>query len=449
MAVQWRFYGGCTTIGGTIICIEKDGWQLVFDLGRAVDRDVPVFDDVIRERGAADLVRMGVAPNIPGLFDDDSSAAAHTLVAISHAHLDHMAFLPWLRHDIPVLVSAETHLLIKALDESLDGPQAGVRYTEPDAQGRLTFGPFSIQMVPVDHDTPGACALLIDTGDMRFAYSADLRLHGLHPERTYAFAKRAREFCPHVLWIEGTRAEAIDNSNTDREADLPQRIRELVQCETGPVFFNFYPRHPERLQAFVEGTRATGRQVAVTAATAYIFEQFGGDLRNCVIYANSSQGHAPTVQDWLAAQSLRTIGPDDVRNMPERYVVELPYAQLRDLIDIEPPANGLYILSNGHPLGPYDRHWPNLQYWLQTFGLRTASAYSTGHACRTEIGHLIDMICPDVLMPIHSRRPELIGTPTIRRILPVLHRIYTSADLEQAQCPDMDVIGQDSVTVSV
>ena len=32
--------------------------------------------------------------------------------------------------------------------------------------------------MPVDHDAYGACGLLIETPEMKIAYSGDLRLHG-------------------------------------------------------------------------------------------------------------------------------------------------------------------------------------------------------------------------------------------------------------------------------
>ena len=46
--------------------------------------------------------------------------------------------------------------------------------------------------MPVDHDAYGACGLLIETPEMKIAYSGDLRLHGYRERIHWIFAKKVK-----------------------------------------------------------------------------------------------------------------------------------------------------------------------------------------------------------------------------------------------------------------
>ncbi len=416
----WTFHGGCRTIGGTVIELIEDGWRLVFDLGRAVSRETPVFDGALRPAGIGDLQRMGAVPRIAGLFCDAADApefAGRTLVAISHAHLDHMAHLPLLRPEIPVLVTNGTMKMLTLLDVLNEGV-GQIRYQAVAPGDAYSFGPFRIRLLPVDHDIPGAAGMLIQTPSVRFVYSGDLRLHGRHADRTFAFAEEARKFAPDVLWIEGTRALAKDNSDIFYESELPDRYAEVIGEADAGVYCTHYPRHPERLDAIRQACLRTGRTLAACAGSAYVYAQFGGDLTGCAIYSGGQSAWSGTLRQFVAECGLPLVAPENLRGVEQRFVVELPYARLRDWIDIEPAPGVVYLHADGHPLGPYDPAWANLQYWLAAFGARFVRVGSSGHGSRGDIHQLIEHISPRVVLPIHSFAPEQIAPAGVARFLP-------------------------------
>ncbi|QSO50418.1 MBL fold metallo-hydrolase [Alicyclobacillus curvatus] len=435
--VRFEFHRGIDTIGGTVIVIQCDDHRLIFDMGRIFNPSVPIFDTLNPSRGIGDLQRMGIAPKLPGLFEDGTEAPAgvKTLVAVSHSHLDHVGLLPYLRKDIPVLLHEDTHRLLQALDEVLDGPGQPLDYRPVPSDSLMEFGPFQITVVRVDHDTPGASAFLIATPELKFVYSGDLRLHGTEPALTTTFAEKARAFAPDVLFIEGTRAQSEDNTMMLFETEVSDRLKEAMRDVRAGVYFSFYPRHPERLRAFREAAQATGRTLVVQAPHAYIYERFGGDLTGCAIYGGAEQDWTPLNRSWVLQRGLPVLTLADLKGKEDGYLIDFGYDRFRDWIDIDARPGGLYIHSNGSPLGPFDPAWNNMEAWLNAFGLEFVSVGSTGHGARGDVLSIIDTIRPRVLMPIHSLQPQRIGLKSVKRIMPQYGKVYRASDLLDATYP--------------
>lgn len=322
--------------------------------------------------------------------------------------------------------------MLSALDEIGEGPGQTLDYT-PLAYGvRVSHGPISVHFHRVDHDTPGASSIFIETPDVRLLYSGDLRLHGAHPEWTREFAQLARAFQPHALFIEGTRA--IGEESVTTEAELSDLALQLTANSAGGAYFNAYRRHPERYLAFYNAAKQTGRTLILQPETAYLVHVFEG-LADFAVWSDPSIQLSQPVRDWIAEKQIPSVTANDVAHREASYLMELTYDRFWLLSDIAPEAGGVFMHANGSPLGPYDPAWDNMLRWLEHYGLAFESIGSTGHASRNEICAIIEEIQPQVVMPIHSFNPERIGSTSVRRILPELLRPYTLASLADAPYP--------------
>lgn len=441
--VKLQFHAGLYSIGGTVISVECDQHRFVFDIGRVFNPSLPVFHDDLQPRSIHDLKRLHCLTDLPGLYEGDGTEAPSgmkTMVAVSHSHLDHVGQLPYLRRDIPVLLSRDTHKLLQALDRVLDGPGVPLAYHPVEPMEVVQFGPIQIQVVPVDHDTPGACAFFITTPEMKIVYSGDLRVHGSSPDTTHRFSQLARDFAPDVLLIEGTRALSETNDDIIPEPEVESRLTDTIKAAHHGVYFTFYPRHPERLGAFLEAARNCNRQLVVDAPSAYIYEVFGGDVSGLQVFGGYEKEWTEQARDWVKERNLPVVSAEQIRGREDQYILEMLYHHLVDWVDIDVEAGGLFIHSNGTPLGPFDPRWNNLMHWLKTFGLEFAFLGSTGHAARGDIISIIETINPKVLMPIHSMQPERIGLVTTKRIMPEYGKVYTMADFLAAEYPEADEI---------
>lgn len=103
------FYGGINEIGGNKFLIEYKGTHIFLDFGMQMGKANQYFSEFLNPRtlnGMGDLLEFGLLPLLKGLyrrdyarhmeFGDDKQETAFDAVIITHAHLDHAAYLHYL-----------------------------------------------------------------------------------------------------------------------------------------------------------------------------------------------------------------------------------------------------------------------------------------------------------------------------------------------------------------
>ena len=420
-ATRITFFGGTRTIGGTICRVKTSSAEIIFDMGDVVRPTSPMFAGALRPRSTADLRAVGILPDIPELYAGEKRDTL--AICISHNHLDHTALLPYMANEISVFATKDTCKILRLLSAAGIEDQPPLRLIAMEPEAWRSVGDLQFQFVSVDHDTPGAAAIFVSAPDMRLVYTGDLRFHGWRPEVTRAFVEKARKFEPDVLLIEGTRAgdEARPQAT---EQELVRLIVEAMVGEARMVYFNPYPRHPERVLAFARAARETKRIPVFEARTLYVASHFTDDLPEG-IHVWADEALPDPVARWLQDTGLPSLDAARVRATPGAFAVELAYDRLWRLIDLGPAAPGLYIHSNGAPLGPFDPAWDNLQRWLAHFEVTFRAIGTSGHAALDEIERTVEAIRPRVYLPIHSFHPERVMATGIPRVLPEERVDYT------------------------
>ena len=280
---------GERTIGGTQIVVEDGGARLLFDCGLAYDPAGDPFAPVRRRpwRLLPDLLALGLAPHIPGLYDRRITGGATdgiplTLppvdgplaVALSHAHLDHTHLVGFVEPEVAVHCTVATARIVRVLGEvgySL-GP-AGRSFTPHESDQPFAVGPMRVRFLPVDHDVAGACGMLIETSDGTIAYSGDLRLHGAAPARSLRFVQAARVAGARVLIIEGTQLAPPQLDELLAPVRPPRAEREVVtdamdalsRAPTKLGLILLTPEHGARVEALATAMAELGRLLVLDA----------------------------------------------------------------------------------------------------------------------------------------------------------------------------------------
>ena len=475
--VNIEFFGGVDEIGGNKILLQSNSTSIFLDFGMSFNKANNYFSEFLQPRkanGIMDFIELGLLPKIEGIYREDylqhrglnpRNTADVDGVLLSHAHMDHSAYIHHLRPDIPIYMTDESYLILKVLEdtsavtfgETLHYKNT-FHYTPKKAQGfkrlsgndarierdlnivkpykKFAIGDFTVRSAPVDHSLPGASAFILENCDETTVYTGDLRFHGRKPEITKKFVKEAKKAEPDTLISEGTR---IDSFNTETEEDIEIKALNLLENYKGLVIVNFPIRDLDRLLTFHTVAKHTDRILAVNMKQAYMLKLFSGrgypELDDVAVYIPrkgwgllGNDSFACFDGKWLCGSDMdpsangydykkwekdfleadNAINYQDIKNQPEKYLLRCDFFELKELIDLK-PENALYIKSVTEP---FDEEMEfdevRINNWLEHFNLLPVyKMHVSGHASGPELLEMIREIKPKVLYPVHTVHKEL------------------------------------------
>ena len=422
------FYKGLRVIGGTVVAVETDRAVCLFDFGFTVaDR----ADESIRLRPGhipQDYVRAGMLPAVDGIYEEGAAAdlnlvsyhdaAKPHFFLLSHMHIDHMGGLDMQDPDVPVYMTEESRTLYHRL-----AVQQELTYREhPNCIGipggeSFTVEDITVRVQPIDHDCIGACGFWIQTPDGSICYTGDYRFHGYHPDRTTAFAQACRG--ADLLITEGVTVSSEDVdmlSLPAPEPDIPTEYTLLDETAAicaeagGLVVINPYNRNVERVHNLVVRLAKQNRRLVLDAVQADYLAAFY-PLDPLYVYAETVHGHP-------VPQGAVLISRQDLLRSPASYLLQLDYKDFYELFDLQPVITN-YLHMDGSPLGSYDPSYRKMRLQLDALGIPFRNLGLGGHARPYYLKLMVDTIAPQVLVPLHSQRPEQVNSRNIQqRILP-------------------------------
>ncbi|MDD1774470.1 MAG: MBL fold metallo-hydrolase [Methanobacterium sp.] len=470
-----KFYGGVDEIGGNKIRITGEENSFFFDFGLAFSRANDYLSEFLQPRksnGIVDFVTLGLLPCIKGIYREDylrhtglsyDDEPAVDGVLISHAHVDHAAYIHHLREDIPIYLSEQSFLILKALEDT--GIASFSEYTELKKTFHLVpkkkvdghtrsrekvsrdihlvkpyqdfeIGEFLFKSIPVDHSLPGATGYTAENGEETIVYTGDLRFHGRRPELTRKFTEIARKSNPTIMLSEGTRIKSDTNIT---EADIEKRAVEEINKAKDLVIVNYPVRDLDRLVTFYNVARQTDRELVVSLKQAYILNLFSGqgypEVKDVMVYQPrrgwgliDDDSFACVGNEWLCTsdidsdQSLRdyktwerdfldrdnTINYKFLREDPAEYLFRCDFFELKELIDVK-PEDAVYIKSSTEPFDEQmEINERKVKNWLDLFSIRYVKKgfHASGHANGREILEMIRRIHPEKVYPIHTEHPR-------------------------------------------
>ncbi|MCL7414109.1 MAG: MBL fold metallo-hydrolase [ANME-2 cluster archaeon] len=456
--------GGSTEIGGNKILVEHNGTRILLDFGMSFSQNSRYFSEFLNPRKCTaliDYLEMGLLPDIKGIYREDylnhmgrpPEERAVDAVFLSHAHADHAQYIHFLRFDIPIYCTEETHIILQCLEEvgtgtisdltsacetfvfyeNTKGNRSRVtrRNTEyvhdrdfhiMEPEQSIRIGSLEIEMVPVDHSLPGACGYFIYSDEGNIVYTGDIRFHGYERDKSERFVEKAASCRPKWLLCEGTR---LDSNDTDSEQGVRDEIGRIVASSKDLVFVEHPVRDLYRVKSIFDAARAAGRELVVGLKLAYLIEAFGDlapfsldDVKILVpmkswglLYKNGIErmlvegDYSKWERDFLFRDNSITC--EELRKYPKKYVVSMNMWEINQLIDIK-PHDAVWIKSSCEPFSDeMDIDEERKKKWLEHFGIQLFSAHASGHASGDEIRDMVGRIAPEQVIPIHTEHPEM------------------------------------------
>ncbi|MFQ5980310.1 MAG: MBL fold metallo-hydrolase [Candidatus Heimdallarchaeota archaeon] len=464
-------FGGLGEIGGNQFLIEAGDSRLWVDFGVNFARQGQFYSNYLQPRKYRyldDLLQFSLIPSMNGLYREDFVKRMGQTpkplnfdgAIFSHAHWDHVGYIPLLHPDLPIWCGETTKMILSALELTSIGMMSsfishreefalrekkrgdGLTEAKPMPQPRKirTFrtgdaleiaDSFHIQPIHVDHSVPGAYGFIIDVAGITIAYTGDLRLHGPRADMTQDFAYAANKHGIDVLLCEGTR---INESDRISEKKVRHTANQKVQETSGLVLANFPQRDIDRLRTFWQIARDNDRTLVVSSKQAVLLKQLEQDKHLYLPGLND-----PHIAIYLKKKGWGVLGDDnypksvqtrsyarwerefldnanflmekDIQQNQQKYILFCSFYDLAELANVKPAPGSHYIRSVTEAFtDELQIDQQREEAWLKHFGLwPITQIHAGGHASGPEIRELIDRIDPKVLIPIHTESPELFG----------------------------------------
>ena len=235
-------------IGGNKFLLEDKGTKVFLDFGMQMGKVNQYFAEFVKPRicsGMGDLFEFGLLPKLKGLYRKDYSKHMDfdgyedndiDAIILSHAHVDHAAYLHYVRPDIPVYCSEATKLIMQAFQDtgssddyiifeenfqikkSKNGEFCkskgdGTKYPRNiqviDNSKNFKIDSIEVNTIPIDHSLPGVCGFIFHTSKGSIGYTADIRYHGRRTTDTEKFVEKCSESEIDILLCEGTRSSRM------------------------------------------------------------------------------------------------------------------------------------------------------------------------------------------------------------------------------------------------
>ncbi|MGB6680899.1 MAG: MBL fold metallo-hydrolase [Candidatus Bathyarchaeia archaeon] len=466
VASTLTFYGGVNEIGGNKILLEDMDTKVFLDFGMSFSRAGKFFSEFLQPRqcnGLGDFFELGLLPDLKGLYRNDylkhmgrkQEKNECQGVLLSHAHLDHAAYIHFLREDIPIYCSKPTNAILKALNDTSSGRfndltdittrfetyinKNGLRSRKtsrnPEIKQQRKFENFefgkkfridNLEIIPfnVDHSLPGSTAYMIYTSSGIVAYTGDFRFHGRRPKATSNFLEACRKEKPDVLIIEGTR---IDKKTTRKEKDVESEVSKIVNEHNGLSVCNWPVRDTDRMLSFLNVAKKLDKKLAISLKQAYLLSQLNGcddkvpNLadNNLALYATrkswgliGSNWEEKTIKEdyakWEHQYLSDSICYKDIRKNQSGFLFFCTNFTLPDLLDLKPPKNSVYIKSTCEPFDTeMEMDWERVNNWINHLGMNVQETHVSGHACGPELKHMIEIVNPKIVVPVHTHNAEI------------------------------------------
>ncbi len=444
MKAQVTFFGGLNTIGGINVLVGVGDTAIVFDLGRMPTNfygwgsgNICPGSHLLKS-----YLLLKVAPPILSLYDKQwlgdltveeleriweipVPQFKHVCAFVSHIHQDHMELLPYIAEDITVFMHKEALATYKAVVKSGEYIDTKARLQGlADMESYPLGADMRIQVVELDHDTPGASGILIHAGDEKVFFTGDYRMHGRHNERVKQKMRFLAEQKLTMLITEGTTLRV--DSTTQYEAnvnewDLPVRYSQMLEQSKGLVYINILCRNIERVADFVNVTAEYNRNLVMDVQTALLWHSVSNQIE--ALSGNPAVKDMDTIvlfeDETHASLPYRTVSYRELVNNKDKYAIYLTQKKIGLMSELEKLGQrkdcSHYFHADGNPLNNND---PTLLYWLRELGIVYHFHSTGGHITSKKLTEFVTTIAPKVVVPLHSMNPSIANTGTIPKLLP-------------------------------
>lgn len=415
------FYGGVDEIGGNKILLQDRDTRVFFDFGMSFAMKKQFYSPpFLSPKSEKSLQELGILPKISGVYKFDQSPPEVDAVFLSHGHLDHSAYLSFIKREIPVYCGETTQIILQALS---DVRRADLEFRVSDIEFRafrtgkkISVGNLEIEPFHVDHSVPGAYGFIIHTSNGAVVYTGDFRDHGAKPEMTRDFVENAQKADPTAIVTEATN---MTGAAVSSETEVESKLDNVVAGTDGIVLAEFSYSDVDRLNSFFHIARKNRRCLAISLKQAYLLDALREDKgltvpalddEEILIFRKSKKRFDKWEKQLLERYDNQNKIFDvfEVSKQQCKVVLALSFYDFEELVQLQPSAGSCYVLSTSEPFNEeMEIDYERLVNWLSHYGVPQYHVHVSGHMMPLQLKKALKEINAKRMFPVHTENAGL------------------------------------------
>jgi ribonuclease J len=378
--------GGLGEVGRNMTVFEYDGRLLIVDCGVLFPED---------HHPGVDLI-------LPDFDSIRNRLADVEALVLTHGHEDHIGATPYLlreRGDIPLVGSKLTLALLRSkLQEHRLKETAQHVVREGD---RVSFGPFDLEFVAVNHSIPDALAVAIRTGAGMVLHTGDFKMDQLPLDGRItdlrSFARLGEEGVD-LFMVDSTNAEVP--GFTTAEVEIGPVLDRVFHRSEGRIIVACFASHVHRVQQTLDAAAEHKRKVAYVGRSMVRNMAIARDLGylrippDTLVDSRQLEGLPPErtvlVSTGSQGEPLSALSRIAQRNHNFVHIEEGDTVVLASSL-IPGNENAVYRVING------------LARWgANVVHKGNALVHVSGHASAGELLYCYNIVKPRSVMPVHG-----------------------------------------------
>ena len=415
------FYGGVNEIGGNKILLQDRDTRVFLDFGMSYSMKKQFYSPpFLAPKSERSLQELGILPRIEGAYKFDQAPPTVDAVFLSHGHLDHSAYLSFIKREVPVYCGETTRIILQALSEvrraDLEFSVADINFRTFRTGKKIRVGSLEVEPFHVDHSVPGAYGFVIHTSNGAVVYTGDFRDHGARPDMTREFVENAGKAEPVAVITEATN---MTGATVSSESEVEGKLQNIVAQAEGVVLAEFAYSDVDRLNSFFHIAKKTGRCMAVSLKQAHLLEALRKDKGLTVPDLNDDavrvfRKSKKRFDKWERELLERYDGKNKVFDVFEaskhqcRMVLALSFYDFEELVALQPAAGSCFVLSASEPFNEeMEIDYERLVNWLSHYGLPQYHVHVSGHIMPLQLKRALSQINAKKIFPVHTEKAEL------------------------------------------
>jgi ribonuclease J len=414
-------YGGVNEIGGNKILLQDHDTKVFFDFGMSFTAKKQFYSPpFLSPKSEKSLQELGILPQIEGVYKFDQTVADIKAVFLSHGHLDHSAYLSFIKREIPVYCGETTKTILQTLSNirraDMEFNVADINFNIFRTGAKIKIDDLEVEPIHVDHSIPGAYGFLIHTSNGTIVYTGDFRDHGAKPNMTQEFVEKAKEAEPTAIVTEATNMTGATVSN---EVEVETKLDKITSQVDGIMLAEFGYSDIDRFNTFYQIAKKNNRCLAVSLKQACLLDALHSDEHlqipslkddNILIFRKSKKRY----DKWETKLIEQFEGSNKIFDVFEvskhqcNMVLAVSFYDFEELNSIQPSPGSCYVLSASEPFNEeMEIDYERLVNWLSHYGLPQYHVHVSGHMMPLQLKTTLKKIGAKQIFPIHTENAQL------------------------------------------